>query len=146
MKYHNSNLTDVENVGEQLRRIRKEKGLTQAQAAKLTYHTRDWLSNVEIGRTPITFVDAVKQLEAYGRLEEVDHLVQSICTSTGTRQSSAVIRTIKFNKGCLMDYFGFINSLLVPSACNIKQSISMRVSSAAFPFHILFLKYIILCH
>lgn len=57
-----------------------------------------------------------------------------------------VVRTIKFNKGCLMDYFGFINSLLVPSACNIKQSISMQVSSAAFPFHILFLKYIILCH
>ncbi|BBH26598.1 hypothetical protein SG0102_15320 [Intestinibaculum porci] len=25
MKYHNNNLTDVENVGEQLRRIRKEK-------------------------------------------------------------------------------------------------------------------------
>jgi hypothetical protein len=25
MKYHNSNLTDVENVGRQLRRIRKEK-------------------------------------------------------------------------------------------------------------------------
>lgn len=24
MKYHNNNLTDVENVGEQLRRIRKE--------------------------------------------------------------------------------------------------------------------------
>ena len=95
MKYHNSNLTDVENAGEQLRRIRKEKGLTQAQAAKLTYHTRDWLSNVEIGRTPITFVDAVKQLEAYDRLDEVDHLVQSICTSAGTRQGSTVVGTVK---------------------------------------------------
>lgn len=68
MNYHNSNLTDVENVGEQFRRIRKEKGMTQEQAAKLTFHTRDWLSNVEIGRTPITFVDAVRQLEAYERL------------------------------------------------------------------------------
>ena len=84
MKYHNNNLTDVENVGEQLCRIRKEKGLTQKQAAEVTYHTRDWLSNVEIGRTPITFVDAVRQLEAYDRLDETDHLVQSICTSAGT--------------------------------------------------------------
>ena len=95
MKYHNNNLTDVENVGEQLRRIRKEKGLTQKQAAELTYHTRDWLSNVEIGRTPITFVDAVRQLEAYDRLNEVDHLVQSICTSAGTRQGSTVVGTVK---------------------------------------------------
>ena len=39
MNYHNSNLTDVENVGEQFRRIRKEKGMTQEQAAKLTFHT-----------------------------------------------------------------------------------------------------------
>lgn len=93
MKYRNDNLTDVENVGEQLRRIRKEKGLTQAEAAKLTYHSRDWLSNVEIGRTPITFVDAIKQLDAYGSIDEVDHLVQSICTSVGTRKGSAVIRT-----------------------------------------------------
>jgi transcriptional regulator with XRE-family HTH domain len=95
MKYHNNNLTDVENVGEQLCRIRKEKGLTQKQAAEVTYHTRDWLSNVEIGRTPITFVDAVRQLEAYDRLDEVDHLVQSICTSAGTRQGSTVVGTIK---------------------------------------------------
>ena len=96
MKYHNNNLTDVENVGEQLRRIRKQKGLTQKQAAELTYHTRDWLSNVEIGRTPpITFVDAVRQLEAYDRLNEVDHLVQSICTSAGTRQGSTVVGTVK---------------------------------------------------
>ena len=96
MKYHNNNLTDVENVGEQLCRIRKEKGLTQKQAAEVTYHTRDWLSNVEIGRTPITFVDAVRQLEAYERLDEVDHLVQAICTSAGTRQSSTVLGTVKF--------------------------------------------------
>lgn len=111
MKYHNSNLTDVENVGEQLRRIRKEKGLTQAQAAKLTYHTRDWLSNVEIGRTPITFVDAVKQLEAYNRLDEVDHLVQSICTSTGTRQSSTVIGTakIKYYWKQLMNFIIYVD-------------------------------------
>ena len=94
MKYHNSNLTDVENVGEQLRRIRKEKGLTQAQAAKLTYHTRDWLSNIEIGRTPVTFVNAIHLLEAYDGIDEVDHLVQSICTSTGTRKSSAVVRIL----------------------------------------------------
>lgn len=71
MKYHNNNLTDVENVGEQLCRIRKEKVLTQKQAAEVTYHTRDWLSNVEIGRTPITFVDAVRQLEAYDILSDM---------------------------------------------------------------------------
>lgn len=76
MKYHNNNLTDVENVSKQLCRIRKEKGLTQKQAAELTYHSRDWLPNVEISRMSITFVDAVKQLEAYDRLDEVDHLVQ----------------------------------------------------------------------
>lgn len=113
MKYHNSNLTDVENVGEQLRRIRKEKGLTQAQAAKLTYHTRDWLSNVEIGRTPITFVDAVKQLEAYDRLDEVDHLVQSICTGAGTRQSSTVIGTakIEYYLKQLMNFIIYVDSI-----------------------------------
>ena len=60
MKYHNNNLTDVENVG-----------------------------------APITFVDAVRQLEAYDRLNEVDHLVQSICTSAGTRQGSTVVGTVK---------------------------------------------------
>lgn len=129
MKYHNSNLTDVENVGEQLRRIRKEKGLTQAQAAKLTYHTRDWLSNVEIGRTPITFVDAVKQLEAYDRLDEGDHLVQSIYTSAGTAK-------LKYYWKHLMNFIVYVDFIFeYQGSClaNYEQC-EFLVRRSPFPF------------
>lgn len=51
--YHDKNLTDDQNIGEQLQRIRASAGLTQKAAAALTGHSRDWIANIETGRTSI---------------------------------------------------------------------------------------------
>ena len=106
--YHDRNLTDDQNIGEQLRRIRTSAGFTQKTAAALTGHSRDWIANIETGRSSVRFKDAVNLLVAYKRLSDLDHVALSMKSAAELARASYVLSTISFQ------YSALLYCLLIP--------------------------------